>query len=77
MTEQPATCRAGWTGLQVGDNSGAADGVPAELIGILDSIEVPIIERPDCLLVRVSAHFYNTEEEIDRLAEALSKLLPK
>jgi isopenicillin-N epimerase len=40
-------------------------------------IEVPIIERPDCLLVRVSAHFYNTEEEIDRLAEALSELLPK
>jgi isopenicillin-N epimerase len=37
-------------------------------------IEVPIIERPDRLLVRVSTHFYNTEKEIDRLAEALGRL---
>jgi isopenicillin-N epimerase len=34
-------------------------------------IEVPIVERPDRLLIRVSTHFYNTEEEIDRLAEVL------
>jgi isopenicillin-N epimerase len=34
-------------------------------------IEVPIIERPDGLLVRVSTHFYNTEDEIDQLAERL------
>lgn len=34
-------------------------------------IEVPIIERPDRLLIRVSTHFYNTREEIDRLAEML------
>ena len=34
-------------------------------------IEVPIIERPHGLLMRVSTHFYNTEEEIGRLAEAL------
>lgn len=39
-------------------------------------IEAPIIERPDGLLIRVSTHFYNTEEEIDRLAEALPSLLP-
>lgn len=38
-------------------------------------IEAPIVERPDGLLIRVSTHFYNTEEEIDRLAEALPPLL--
>ena len=38
-------------------------------------IELPIIERPDCLLIRVSTHFYNTEEEVDRLAAALPGLL--
>jgi isopenicillin-N epimerase len=38
-------------------------------------IEVPIIERPDRVLIRVSTHFYNTEDEIDRLAEALPALL--
>ncbi len=37
-------------------------------------IEVPIIERPDRLLLRTSTHFYNTEAEVDRLAEALPKL---
>jgi isopenicillin-N epimerase len=38
-------------------------------------IEVPIVERPEGPLVRVSTHFYNTEEEIDRLADALPRLL--
>jgi isopenicillin-N epimerase len=38
-------------------------------------IEVPIIERPDRLLLRTSTHFYNTEAEIDRLADALPTLL--
>jgi isopenicillin-N epimerase len=38
--------------------------------------EVPIIERPDGLLVRVSTHFYNTEQEVDHLAGALRALLP-
>jgi len=38
--------------------------------------EAPVIERPDGLLLRVSTHFYNTEAEIDRLAEALAALLP-
>jgi isopenicillin-N epimerase len=38
-------------------------------------IEVPIIERPDRLLLRVSTHFYNTEEEIERLTTALQELL--
>ena len=34
-------------------------------------VEVPVVERPDRLLVRVSHHFYTTEAEIDRLAEVL------
>jgi isopenicillin-N epimerase len=38
--------------------------------------EAPVIERPDGLLLRVSTHFYNTEEEVDCLAEALAALLP-
>ena len=38
-------------------------------------IETPIVERPDGFLVRVSTHFYNTTEEIDRLAEVLAELL--
>jgi isopenicillin-N epimerase len=38
-------------------------------------IEVPIVERPDCLLVRASTHFYNTHEEIDRLGDAIATLL--
>jgi isopenicillin-N epimerase len=40
-------------------------------------IEVPIVERPDRLLLRVSTHFYNTTEEIDRLAEVLPTALAK
>jgi isopenicillin-N epimerase len=39
-------------------------------------IEAPVIERPECLLIRVSTHFYNTEDEIGLLAEALEQLLP-
>jgi isopenicillin-N epimerase len=38
-------------------------------------IEAPVVERPDGYLLRVSTHFYNTETEIDRLAEALPELL--
>ena len=38
-------------------------------------IETPIIERPERLLIRVSTHFYNTEDELDRLASALPALL--
>ena len=38
-------------------------------------IEAPIVERPDGLLIRTSTHFYNTEEEVERLAQALLKLL--
>jgi isopenicillin-N epimerase len=38
-------------------------------------IEAPIIERPDGLLIRASTHFYNSETEIDRLADALPALL--
>jgi isopenicillin-N epimerase len=38
-------------------------------------IEVPVVERPEGPLLRVSTHFYNTEEEIDRLVQALPELL--
>jgi isopenicillin-N epimerase len=38
-------------------------------------IEAPIVERPEGPLIRISTHFYNTEEEIDRLADALPKLI--
>jgi isopenicillin-N epimerase len=38
-------------------------------------VEIPVIERPDRLLVRVSHHFYTTEAEIDRLAEVLREVL--
>src|SRR5262249_49309793 len=38
-------------------------------------IEVPVVERPDRLLLRVSHHFFNAEAEIDRLAASLPELL--
>ena len=38
-------------------------------------IEIPIIERPDRMLIRVSGHFYTTETEIERLAEVLPALI--
>lgn len=38
-------------------------------------IEVPIIERAEGCLLRVSTHFYNTEAEVDHLASAVSGLL--
>ncbi len=38
-------------------------------------IEVPIVEHPEGNFLRVSTHFYNPEEEIDRLAAALRTLL--
>jgi isopenicillin-N epimerase len=38
-------------------------------------IELPVIERLDHLLIRTSTHFYNTEAEVDRLAEVLPALL--
>lgn len=38
-------------------------------------IEVPIIERPGRLLIRVSTHFYNTHDEIDRLAHIVPGVL--
>jgi isopenicillin-N epimerase len=54
-------------------------GTQAEVLrrGLWEShrIEAPIIERPEGLLIRVSTHFYNTREEIDRLAAALPGLL--
>lgn len=38
-------------------------------------IEVPIVERPEGLLIRLSTHFYNTEAEIEKLAGAVESLL--
>ena len=38
-------------------------------------IEIPIVIRPDHLLLRVSTHFYNTHEEIDRLAAAVKEIM--
>jgi isopenicillin-N epimerase len=38
-------------------------------------IEAPIIEKPDRTMIRVSTHFYTTEREVDRLAEALRELV--
>ena len=38
-------------------------------------IEAPIVERPEGLLLRVSTHFYNTDDEIVRLEEAVRVLL--
>jgi isopenicillin-N epimerase len=38
-------------------------------------IEVPVIERPEGLSIRVSTHFYNTEAEVDQLADVMPRLL--
>jgi isopenicillin-N epimerase len=38
-------------------------------------IEAPIVERPEGLLIRVSTHFYNTEDEIARIGDAVDALL--
>ena len=40
-------------------------------------IEIPIVERPDRLLLRFSTHFYNTEAEIDRLLAILPEALER
>lgn len=37
-------------------------------------IEVPLFERPEGWLMRVSTHFYNTPAEIDLLTQALTEL---
>jgi isopenicillin-N epimerase len=42
-----------------------------------ERIELPVIERPDRLLIRTSTHFYNTEEEVDRLSGVLPGLLAR
>jgi len=38
-------------------------------------VEASVIERPDRVMIRASTHFYNTETELERLAEALGQLL--
>jgi isopenicillin-N epimerase len=38
-------------------------------------VEIPVVERPNRLLLRVSHHFYTTEAEIDRLAEVVPEVL--
>ena len=37
-------------------------------------IEIPIVERPDRLLIRFSTHFYNTEDEIDQMMAVLKEV---
>ena len=37
-------------------------------------IEAPIVERPEGLLLRISTHFYNTEDEIDLIGAAVETL---
>ncbi len=55
----------------------ASDGLSEDDGGQTHSprIEIPVIERPERLLLRVSHHFYTTEAEIDRLADVLQQLL--
>jgi isopenicillin-N epimerase len=38
-------------------------------------VEIPVVERPNRLLLRVSHHFYTTEGEIDRLADVVREVL--
>lgn len=40
-----------------------------------ERIELPVIERPDRLLIRTSTHFFNTEAEVDRVAGVLGRAL--
>jgi selenocysteine lyase/cysteine desulfurase len=40
-----------------------------------DRIEVPVVELHGRRLLRVSAHLYNTEEEIERLVQAVAREL--
>ncbi len=39
-------------------------------------IETPVLDRPQGACLRVSTHFYNTEDEIDRLFTAVKLLFP-
>ena len=53
-----------------------AEAVPLrQLLWDKHKIEAPIVERPDCLLLRVSTHFYNQEDEIARLEVAIKEYL--
>ncbi len=38
-------------------------------------IEIPVIEKPDRLMIRFSTHFYNTRYEIDQLINRLPSIL--
>jgi isopenicillin-N epimerase len=38
-------------------------------------VEASVIEQSNQLMIRASTHFYNTEAEVDRLAEALGELV--
>src|SRR5262249_7697012 len=70
--ERPELC-----GAMTGVNLPAGGGPVALRRRLWDEwrVEAPVIERPDRLLIRASTHFYNTEEEVDRLGEALQALL--
>lgn len=70
--DQPAMCGA-MTAFHLPDSVKAA--VLRRGLWERFRVEASVIERPNRLMLRVSTHFYNTEAEIDRLAEALEKLL--
>jgi isopenicillin-N epimerase len=38
-------------------------------------VEVGVAERPEAAMIRVSTHFFNTETEVDRLADGLAEVL--
>ena len=76
--------RAGLVRDAVGTGKGLARRAPGEDAvalrrGLWEKwrIEAPVIERPEGLLIRASTHFYNTEDEVDRLTQALTELLPE
>lgn len=70
--EHPALCGA-MTAFRLPDGTNAAE----LRRGLWERfrVDASLIERPDGLMIRVSTHFYNTEAEVERLAEALEELV--
>jgi isopenicillin-N epimerase len=71
--EHPALCGA-MTAFRLPDETNAA-GLRRGLWERF-RVEASVIERRDHLMIRASTHFYNTETEVERLAEALDELVP-
>jgi isopenicillin-N epimerase len=72
-TPEQAALRGGMTAFRLPDRTNATE----LRRGLWERfrVEASVIERPDQLLIRVSTHFYNTEAEVERLAEALGELV--